>query len=125
MVQSRTVEAQTFNSHVIKTILDSGWLRGSENYSNRVRVHVWNQTNRTNLRIFCLEDGVFVQTIHKLGANITEINLTIFQAININVVRCTSKIKIFNANLKLFSHSFGDVKNGHSLFSVTTINIFT
>ena len=69
IVESRTVEAQTFNSHVIKTILDSDWLRGSENYSNRVRVHVWNRTNRTNLRIFCSEDGVFVQTIHNLGAN--------------------------------------------------------
>ena len=66
MVQSRTVEAQTFNSHVIKTILDSNLVRGSENYSNRVRVHVWNRTNRTN---FCSEDGVFVQTIHNLGEN--------------------------------------------------------
>ena len=36
----RTDEAQTFNSHVIKTILDFDWLRESENYSNRVRVHV-------------------------------------------------------------------------------------
>ena len=58
-----------FNSHVIKTILDYDWLRGSENYSNRVRVHVWNRTNRTNIRSFCSEDGVFVQTIHNLGAN--------------------------------------------------------
>ena len=58
-----------FNSHVIKTILDSDRLRGSENYSNRVRVHVWNRTNRTNLRFFCSEDGVFVQTIHNMGTN--------------------------------------------------------
>ena len=58
-----------FNSHVIKTIPESDWLRGSENYSNRVRVHVWIRTNRTNLRFFCSEDGVFVQTIHNLGAN--------------------------------------------------------
>ena len=65
----RTVEAQTFNSHVIKTIINSNWLRGSKNYSNRVHVHVWNLTNRTNLRFFCPEDGVFVQTIHNLGAN--------------------------------------------------------
>ena len=71
-VQSSTVEAQTFNSHVIKSILNSDWLRGTENYSNRVRVHVWNRTNRTNrtnLRLFCSEDGLFVQTIHNLGAN--------------------------------------------------------
>ena len=58
-----------FNLHVIKKILDSDWLRGSENYSNRVLVHVWNRTNWTNLRNFCSEDGVFVQTIHNLGAN--------------------------------------------------------
>ena len=69
-----------FNSHVIKKILDSD----SENYSNRVRVHVWNRTNRKNLRFFCSEDGVFVQTIYNLGGNITKINLTIFQAINIH-----------------------------------------
>ena len=30
MVQSRTFEAQTLNSHVIKTIIDSDWLRGSK-----------------------------------------------------------------------------------------------
>ena len=47
IVQLRTVEAQTLNSHVIKTILDSDWFRGRENYSNCVRVHVWNRTNRT------------------------------------------------------------------------------
>ena len=74
IVQSRTVEAQTFNSHFIKTILDSDWLRGSENYYNYVRVHVG---NRTNLRFFCLEDGVFVQTIHNLGANSPGILLAI------------------------------------------------
>ena len=58
-----------FNSHVIKKILRSDWLRVRENYSNRVRVHVWNWTNQTNLRFFCPEDGLFVQTIHNLGAN--------------------------------------------------------
>ena len=58
-----------FNSHGIKKVLDSDWFRGSENYSNCVRVHVWNRTNRTKLRIFCSEDGVFVQTLHNLGAN--------------------------------------------------------
>ena len=69
IVQSLTVAAQTFNSHVIKKILDSDWLRGSENYSNRVRVNVWNRMNRTNLRFFCSEDGIFIQTIHNLGTN--------------------------------------------------------
>ena len=57
------------HSRAIKKILDSDWLRGSEKYSNRVRVHVWNRTNRTNLQFFCSEDGVFVQTIHNLGTN--------------------------------------------------------
>ena len=60
IVQSRTVEAQTFNSHVIKTLLDSDWHRGSENYSNCVRVHVLKRMNRTNLQFFCSEDSVFV-----------------------------------------------------------------
>ena len=69
MVKSRTAEAQTFNSHVIKTIPNSDWLRGSENYSNCVRVHIWNRMNWTNIRFFCSEDSVFVQTIHNLGAN--------------------------------------------------------
>ena len=69
IVQLHNVEAQTFNSHVIIIILDSDWLLGSEKYSNRVRVHVWNRTNRTNLRIFYSEEGVFVQKIHNSGAN--------------------------------------------------------
>ena len=58
-----------FNSHVIKKIPDSDWLRGSENYYNCVRVHIWIRTNQTNLQLFCSKDGVFVQTIHNLGAN--------------------------------------------------------
>ena len=138
IVQSRTVEAQTFNSHVIKTIFDSDWLRGSENYSNCVHVHVWNRTNRTNIQIFCLEDGVFIQTIHNLGANGPGNLLAIVSMVEdcnsndwlkkekMSVITSTVyRAKILILNMFFFSHSFGDVKNGHSLFSVITSNIFT
>ena len=102
-----------------------------------VCAHVWNWTNRTNLRYFCSEDGVFVQKIHNLGANVPVILLAIvsmvedcnlndwFKKENMSVSTST----VYSVKIRLFKYIFFTLiwrrKNGHSLFSVSTINIFT